>query len=173
MNLTLIGMAGAGKSYVGKRLAQKLGFGFLDIDGYLEEQYGKELEKIVEEMGDEAFIEAEGRAIIEATSGKDSHIFSPGGSSIYEPEAMEHLARISRIVYLRAPFATVERRIGGSAARMGRIVGIRGKSFRQLFDERVCLYEKYAHLSLPVEDDAAETTVARIEDFLRGRQRSD
>ena len=77
MNVTLIGMAGAGKSYIGKRLADRLGHTFLDIDSVLEEMHGEKLEKILEELGDEKFIETEEKAIISATSGKDRHVFSP------------------------------------------------------------------------------------------------
>ncbi|QQG37763.1 MAG: AAA family ATPase [Candidatus Kaiserbacteria bacterium] len=164
-NLTLIGMAGAGKSHVGRRLAERLGYEFLDIDTYLENQYGKELEKIVEELGDERFIDVEGKAIIEATNGRDAHVFSPGGSSVYEPEAMDHLGKISRIVYLRVPFETIQKRIGDSPERMGRIIGIKGQSFRELYDKRAVLYEKYAHHVVDIGEDA-EATLKKIFGFL-------
>ncbi len=150
MNVTLIGMAGAGKSYVGKRLAKKLGYDFLDIDEVMEDIHKKELEKVLEDLGDEKFIESEGRAIIDSTKGKKDHVFSPGGSSIYEPDAMEHLQDISKIIYLRVPFGVIQKRIGTSPERMGRIVGLGKKTFRQLYGERTALYEKYADHTVDV-----------------------
>lgn len=169
MNVTLIGMAGAGKSYFGKRLARRLRMEFLDIDSVLEEIYGKELEKILEELGDEQFVKVEAGAIMSATKGKDAHVFSPGGSSIYEPDAMEHLKKISSVVFLDVPFSTIESRIGRASARMGRIVGLGTKTFRELYDERRPLYTKYADFVVETEAHDADTIVRMIADFVANR----
>ena len=170
MNVTLIGMAGAGKSYIGKRLADRLGHTFLDIDSVLEEMHGEKVEKILEELGDEKFIETEEKAIISATSGKDRHVFSPGGSSIYEQDAMRHLGNISHIVFLKVPFSVIEKRIGHSPARLGRVVGLGDKSFEELYNERTALYEKYAHHSIESEKLTADETVQAIVDFLNKKR---
>lgn len=162
-------MAGAGKSYIGERLAQRLAYEFLDIDKVLEKMHGKELEKILEELGDELFLQTESKAIIAATKGKDKHVFSPGGSAIYEPEAMEHLDTISRIVFIKVPLSTIEKRIGNSPTRLGRVVGLRNKSFKDLLEERTSLYEKYAHHVIHTENLSADESVQAIVDFLRNR----
>jgi len=169
MNVTLIGMAGAGKSYIGKRLADRLNYTFVDVDLVLEKLHGKALEKILEELGDEKFIETEAKAIISATASKDRHVFSPGGSSIYEPEAMQHLGNVSHIVFLKVPLSVIEKRIGNSSARLGRVVGLGDKSFEELYNERTALYEKYAHHIIEPEQFSVEETVQAIVDFLDSR----
>ena len=170
MNVTLIGMAGAGKSYIGKRLARQLRFEFLDIDEVLERMHGKALEKILEELGDELFLQTESKAIIDSTAGKDKHVFSPGGSAIYESEAMQHLDSISHIVFLRVPLETLDKRIGNSPSRMGRVVGLRNKSFKVLLEERTVLYEKYAHNIVDIENLSVQESVDAIMIFLKRTQ---
>jgi|SRR3989344_207848 len=170
MNVTLIGMAGAGKSHIGKRLAGYLDLKFLDIDTVMEEERGKPLEEILEEMGDEEFMRAEAHAIISATKGKDGLVFSPGGSAVYEDDAMRHLRDNSTIVYLKVPFEVIQKRIGGTKARMGRLVGLGKKTFRELYDERHPLYERYAHLTIDTEKLSAEGIIAAVSDFLNSRR---
>jgi len=170
MNVTLIGMAGAGKSYIGKHLAERLNYTFLDIDSVLEEMHGKELEKILEELGDEQFIETESKTILAATADKDRHVFSPGGSSIYEPDAMRHLGSVSRIVFLKVPFSVIKKRIGHSPARLGRVVGLGNKSFEELYDDRTALYEKYAHHTVEPEKLSVDETVQAIVDFINSKR---
>ena len=56
MHYTLIGMSGAGKSFLGRQLAQKLSYDFFDVDTAMEARYGKTLSNILEELGDEGFL---------------------------------------------------------------------------------------------------------------------
>ena len=166
MNVTLIGMSGAGKSRVGKLLAEQLGLEFVDIDRHLlEPSRGKPLQDILDEMGDEQFMQWEEQLMIEKTAGKDGLLISTPGSVVYEERAMKHLNDISHIVYLEVPFDVVDKRIGSESAMRG-IVGRRSRSLRQLFDERVPLYEKYAHYKIPTHGEEAPTIVEKIAGFL-------
>ncbi len=153
MNVALIGMAGAGKSYVGTRLADRLGWNFLDTDKLLEEKHQKSLQEILDGMGDETFMRAEGKELIDATVGKDQLVISPGGSIVYNVEAMDHLKKSSKIIYLRVPFATIEKRVGDVPRG---IVGLGRKSLRELYDERISLYEDYADAIIDAEDRSLE-----------------
>ena len=63
-NITLIGMPGAGKSTVGVVLAKVLGYRFVDSDLEIQEQAGKLLHELIEELGDEGFLEVENRVKI-------------------------------------------------------------------------------------------------------------
>ena len=169
MNITLIGMPGAGKSFVGRRLAEKLGMDFLDVDrALLEPTHGKPLQEILDELGDEKFITAESQAIIVGTIGKSDLVISPGGSVVYKKETMEHLKEISTVIYLKVPFSTLETRVANIPRG---IVGLGSKSLKELYDERTPLYEKYADFTIETEGHHTEVIVKEIIEFLEGRRR--
>lgn len=145
MNITLIGMAGAGKSTVGKVLAKSLGYTFLDVDRLITEKAGVPLQVLIDKQGDLALIKFEEEAILNLGH-MENCVISPGGSVIYSEKAMEHLKKISKIVFLDAPFRSIVKRIPN--ARKRGIVGLRDRSLKELFEERMILYQKYADFSI-------------------------
>ncbi|MDP3965283.1 MAG: shikimate kinase, partial [bacterium] len=146
MNVTLIGMAGAGKSHIGNLLAKKLGLEFIDVDRHLwERTYRKTVQEILDERGEKWFLDEEERLIIDHTKGKDGLLISPPGSVVYQPKAMAHLKAISKVIYLRVPFETIEARLKGTPPRG--IVGLGNKTLRELYDERTPMYESNADLT--------------------------
>ena len=168
MNITLIGMAGSGKSHIGKKLAERLGLEVLDVDRDLwEVEYSKPIQEILDELGEERYVAEEERLIIEGTSGKDGLLISPPGSVIYQDGAMRHLKNISPIIYLRVPFETIESRLKEKPPRA--IIGLGRKSLRELYDERHPLYEKYADFIVDTHPREAGEVMDIIEKFLNGR----
>ena len=165
MNVTLIGMAGAGKSYIGKRLARRLGFKFVDIDTVLENSHGKNIQALLDEVGEAEYLRRETQALIESSSDRDNLVLSPGGSIIYTTEGVGHLKKNSRVVYLCVPFDVVEGRIKGLPPRA--IIGLGKKTLRELYDERHPLYERTADLIVDTEDRDSEYTLKAIIDFLK------
>ncbi len=165
MNLTLIGMAGAGKSYLGKQLAEKLGYRFVDIDACLEAAHGKPIQGILDDVGEDVYLDAEADMVVDATTEGTGLIVSPGGSVVYRDAAMRHLSEISRVVYIKVPFETVEARLKELPPRA--IIGLGKKTLRELYDERHPLYEKYAHLTIEPSEMPSEAFVQKIVDFLR------
>ncbi len=166
MNVTLIGMAGAGKSFIGKRLAKQLGLEFLDIDhDCIQEIYKKPIQQVLDELGEEKYVDMEGRLIIDRTKGREDILISPGGSIIYHPEAMEHVSNISAVVYLRVPFETINKRLENAPPRA--IIGLGKKTMRELYHERVPLYEKYADFTIDSEKQPADDIVKAIVAFLK------
>ncbi|AKB29535.1 Shikimate kinase I [Methanosarcina siciliae T4/M] len=145
MNITLIGMAGAGKSTIGKALAKRLDYTFIDVDGMITKKTGMPLQALIDKQGDSALIRFEEEAILELEQ-VDNCIISPGGSVVYSEKAMEHLKKISKIVFLDASFRSIVRRIPN--ARKRGIVGLRDRSLKELFEERLVLYKKYADFSI-------------------------
>lgn len=143
-NITLIGMPAAGKSIIGVLLAKRLGYQFIDTDLVIQEEEGKLLKEIIAESGVDGFAEVENR--VNSHVEADHAVISPGGSVIYGKEAMEHLKEISTVVYLKLSYETLESRLGNLKERG---VTIReGMTLRDLYNERVPLYEKYADLTL-------------------------
>jgi len=159
MNVTLIGMPGSGKTFVGKILAETLGFEFFDSDIAIEQEYGRTLPEILQNLGPRRFLQKEKKAVIANTRGKDKLVISPGGSIVYSEKAMEHLKTISAIVYLKTALPVIKERIG-SVPRG--IVGGGKKTIARLFGERSPLYEKWAETTV----DANQNAVKVVHDIL-------
>ena len=171
MNITLIGMAGAGKSYIGRRLAERLGLRMLDVDRDLwEVKYGKPIQEILDELGQEKYVAEEERLIIDATKDKDNLLISPPGSVAYQKDAMRHLSDISTIIYLRVPFSVIKKRVENSPPRA--IIGLGAKTLQELYDERHPLYEKHSHFIVDTHEREAGDVMQDIEDFLNREKTS-
>ena len=148
MNITLIGMAGAGKSTIGRVLAKRLGYAFIDVDSLITGKTGMSLQALIDKHGDSALIRFEEEAILRLGQ-MDGCIISPGGSVIYSEKAMGHLKSISRVIFLDVPFRSIVKRLPN--ARKRGIVGLRDRSLKELFEERVVLYQKYADFSIKLK----------------------
>jgi shikimate kinase len=164
MNVTLIGMAGAGKSYIGKQVAQKMNLEFVDIDDVLEAQYGKSIQEILEEVGEQEYLEREARALVGATEGRDNLLVSPGGSVIYRDDAMEHIRTISKVVYLKVPYEIIEERKKDAPPRA--VIGLGLKTLRELYDERHPLYEKNTDLVLEIGEMSNDEVIDAIAEYV-------
>jgi shikimate kinase len=148
MNITLIGMAGAGKSTIGRALAKRLGYTFIDVDHLIRESTGMPLQTLIDKEGDLAFIRFEEEAILSLEQ-MDRSVISPGGSVIYSEKAMIHLKKISKIIFLDTAFRSIARRLPN--ARKRGIVGLRDRSLKELFEERKGFYQKYADFSIKLK----------------------
>lgn len=164
MNISLIGMSGAGKSYYGRLVAEKLGYTFIDVDALIEAQFGKRLQHILNELGDGGFIKMESKSILELGEVEKS-VIAPGGSVVYSPQVMGFLKHISKVVYLDVPFATIARRTTLSGRG---IVGGSKKTFEEIYNERVPLYEHYADWTVHVIDKTEAEVVDEILQFFKG-----
>ena len=157
-NITLIGMAGAGKSSIGVLLAQLLGWDFFDIDILLEKEHDKKLQEILDQEGEKSFQELEATKVIELAN-TPATVLAPGGSIVYSPEAMDLLKSTSVIVYLSTHPNIILQRIDTSSRG---IVGLKDKSFGDLFAEREKLYKQYADISIDVGEKSPEELVKEI-----------
>jgi len=163
MNVTLIGMPGSGKSTVGMALARLMRLRFVDVDKVIIQQTGRTLAQIIEAEGDDGFRRVES----EVNAGLDVQdaVIAPGGSVIYGPEAMAHLREISTVVYLQVSCEELQRRLGDLHARG---VTIRpGQTFRDLYNERCPLYQRYAHMTIDTQGLTLPQVAAEIRRRLR------
>ena len=143
-SIVLIGMAGAGKSTMGRSLAETLGFEFTDLDDDIEEKAGKTVQEIIDDEGELALLQLEKQMMYAINLTR--RVVAPGGSIIYNPDLMEHLKQHSTLVYLYDSFENIERRLTDAAIRG--IVGLKDKSLRQIYDERSPLYSRYADITV-------------------------
>lgn len=143
-NIVLIGMPGAGKSTIGVVLAKRLGFHFVDSDLIIQKQEGKLLHELIEQYGIEGFLEIENE--VNQNIMEEAAVIATGGSAVYGHEAMKHLGKIATIVYLELPYEEIEERLGDLHERG--VVLKQRQTLRQLYEERVPLYEKYADITV-------------------------
>ena len=162
-NIILIGMPGAGKSTVGVVLAKHLGYRFIDSDILIQNQYGKLLHEIIEERGVEGFwkVENDVNAAIQETR----CVLATGGSAIYGSEAMTHLRKIGTVVYLQLSYESVKERLGDLNKRG--VTLKEGQTLKSLYEERIPLYEQYAHIVVNCEKKAIRDIVAEIANNMR------
>lgn len=157
-NITLIGMPASGKSTVGVLLAKRLGYSFVDVDIVIQEKTGKLLKEIIAESGTEGFLKVEDR--INSELDVKRSVIAPGGSVIYGQQAMEHLKEISTIVYLKLSYRAVKRRLGDLTDRGVALKD--GMTLRDLYNERVPLYEKYAEITV---DESGKTPGETVDEL--------
>ena len=146
MNITLIGMSGAGKSLVGKELAKKIKYDFIDIDKIIEKKNNLKLQRVIEKFGKQKFLNLEERTILDIDT-TDLLVISSGGSVVYSEKAMTYLKTISKIVFLDAPLEDIKKRILDFSKRG--IVGLED-GLEKIFDERYKLYKKHADITIKV-----------------------
>ena len=157
-NIVLIGMPGVGKSTVGVILAKVLGYQFVDADLVIQEEEGKRLHEIIEEVGTDGFIEVENR--VNASLTAEHSVIATGGSVVYGAEAIEHLKAIGTVIYLKLPYEVVRKRLSDIKGRG--VVLKDGQTLKDLYEERVLLYEKYADIIVDEFGRNVEQTVEEI-----------
>ncbi|MCI8976645.1 shikimate kinase [bacterium 1xD8-48] len=157
-NVILIGMPGSGKSTVGVVLAKKLGYRFIDSDLVIQEKYGKLLYQLIEERGEAGFLMLENE--INASITAEGAVIATGGSAVYGKEAMRHFREIGQIVYLKLPFEELEQRLGDLHERG--VVLKKGYTLRDLYEERIPLYEKYADITIACEGKDIRSVMEEI-----------
>jgi shikimate kinase len=165
MNVTFTGMAGAGKSYLGRKLANELGLEWIDSDVLLSESFGgKDIQTILDELGEEKYLETEANICIDHTNGRDNMLLSPSGSIIHTQDWMDHVRGISKVIYLKVPFGMVEARLLKVPPRA--IIGLGRKTLRELYNERHPLYEANADCIVEPDKLSSDALVEAVVDFL-------
>ena len=154
-------MAGAGKSTVGRELANLLNFSLIDSDVLIEEQQGKSLQKI---LNDEGYIRLRE---IENSVLKNLHfkeiILSTGGSAVYSDEAMKHIQQNSRVIFLDVSFNEILERVPNFHERG--FAKAPSQSIEDAFEERQELYNKYSHHIVSNTEDL-HSCVSKIVELL-------
>lgn len=162
MSVILIGMPSCGKSTVGVLLAKKLGYKFIDSDLLIQEREGRLLHDIITDEGIDGFLKIENDVNCSITDEKT--VISTGGSAVYGEEAMAHFRTLGKIVYLKISYETMTQRLGDYVHRG--VVLREGYTLKDMYDERVKLYEKYADLTINCTSDEISSTLTLVTDAL-------
>ena len=153
----VIGAPGAGKSTVGRRVAEALHVGFVDTDRLVEDRAGMSVADIFVTQGEPAFRAMEEQAVADALEGDG--VVALGGGAITSAMTRERLAS-HIVVWLQVGLADAARRVGMNTARPLLLGNVR-QTMGALLDQRVPLYEAAATMSVdtsgrPVRDVVAE-----------------
>jgi len=134
----LVGFMGAGKTTVGRALAQKLGYAFYDLDQLIEERAGKSVQAIFAELGEAEFRRFE-REAIQVCCDASRTVIALGGGAYVSEENRITLSAIGKTVWLDCPLEICLRRISGDRSRpllgnereMSELLALRRGSYAQ------------------------------------------
>jgi len=168
--IVLVGLMGAGKSCIGRRLATRLGLPFRDADAEIERAAGCSIEDIFELHGEAAFREGENR-VISRLLADAPHVLATGGGAFMNPETRAAIGERAVSVWLRADLELMLKRTG---RRNNRPLLKRGDPRKILSELMVQRYPVYGAADLVVDsvDGPPEVTVERVLDALRERAAS-
>jgi shikimate kinase len=165
MNVVLIGYRGSGKSTVGRALARRLGWAFVDTDALIEERTGQTIREIFADQAEQGFRDLETQVVAEV-SRLDRHVISTGGGAILRPVNVETLRACGKLVYLTAPPELLWKRIFDDVHRHTtrlRMDPDRGlQEVRQALAEREPLYAAASDCEVDTADRDVDSIVGRI-----------
>ena len=133
-------MAGAGKSSIGRKLANYLKFDLIDSDQLIESNQNKSLQEVLVENGIQKFKKIEEAAILSVEFNQT--VLATGGSVIFSKKAMNHIKSNSSVIYLEVSFENIMDRIPDFSNR-GFIKKV-DQSVRHAFNERENIYKNFA-----------------------------
>ena len=157
-NIVLIGMPAVGKRTVGVVGAKRLGYEFVDTDLLIQKQENRLLKEIIAQEGNDGFLAIENQ--VNRDLDVEKAVIAPGGSVVYCEEAMEHYKKIGTVVYLKASYETIDRRIQNAKSRG--VVLKEGQTLKDLYEERVRLFEKYADCTICEDGLTIEETIGNV-----------
>jgi shikimate kinase len=161
----LVGMMGAGKSTVGRVLAERLGRDFVDLDNSIVAEAGRPIPEIFDTEGESGFRKREQAALGTVIGG--SAVVALGGGTLSEPAAAAQVAAAGVAVYLRASPEELASRLSDSRQRpllAGLDAEQRVARLRSILEERHASYEEAVHTvdvaGRDVDDIASEIAQA-------------
>lgn len=158
--VVLVGPMGAGKTTVGRVLADRWGVAVRDTDADVEGAAGKPVPEIFVDEGEARFRELEKAAVAAAL---DSHegVLSLGGGAVLDPDTRALLDG-HPVVFLRVGLADAVKRVGLGTGRPLLLGNVRSR-VRQLLDERTPVYEAVAALVVDTDGRSPEQVADEIE----------
>lgn len=160
-HLLLVGMMGAGKTTVGRLLAERLGWRYIDSDAQVEAATGRGVAQIFAEEGEAAFRAEESRALAAAVDSEDPAVVSVAGGAVLDPGNRELLRAAGAVVWLRARPDTLARRVGTGRGRP-LLDGDPAGTLARLDAVRRPIYQELADFAVDVDDLAPAAVAERV-----------
>jgi shikimate kinase len=154
--IVLVGFMGAGKSTVGRALAERLGLPFVDSDHVIEQAEGKTVQEIFAADGEPAFRRLERFTIADLLRGPEA-VLALGGGAVEDPATRAGLAVVP-VVFLQVDLAEALVRTGGDPCRPV----LQRPDLLELFERRQVAYQEVATITLPTQDRTVQQLVDDI-----------
>ena len=160
-SIVLVGMMGAGKSSIGRRLAQRLGVNFVDADAEIEAAAGMTIAEIFANYGEPDFRSGEARVITRLLD-QGQQVLATGGGAFMNPETRAGIRQKGVSVWLKADFEVLMRRVKRrSTADRPMLQGDPAQRIRQLMSERYPVYAE-ADVTVVSREVSHDTIVSEI-----------
>ena len=163
--LVLVGPMGAGKTTVGRILAEQLGVSARDTDADVEAADGRPVADIFVESGEDAFRALEAAAVAEALRTHDG-VVSLGGGAVLDPATRQLLDPLT-VVFLRVGLSEAVKRVGLGSGRPLLLGNVRAR-IKALLDERTPIYESVATLTVDTDARTPDEVAAEIREAMAG-----
>jgi shikimate kinase len=166
--VVLVGMMGAGKTSVGRRLAAVLGVPFRDADAEIEQAAGCTINEIFERFGEPAFRDGE-RKVIARLLAEPAHVLATGGGAFMDPETRQRIKESGISIWLKAPLdLLLERVLRKDTRPLLRNTDSRAALERLLVERE----STYAQADVTIESDEGphEVVVKRVLAALEARR---
>lgn len=171
-SIVLIGLMGAGKSSIGRRLAARLNLPFKDADTEIEAAANMSVSEIFETHGETAFRDGERKVIARLLSGP-RHVLATGGGAYMDPQTRALITKTGTSVWLRAELDILVKRCMKRNSRPLLRAGDPKKILRELMDKR---YPLYAEADIIVDSGEGpheiviSNIVKKLKDFEKAEQ---
>jgi shikimate kinase len=174
MNIVLIGYRGAGKSIVGKQLANRLGMEFIDTDSLLEERHRKRISDIVASHGWDHFRILE-KQLIHEISKQDHLVIASGGGVVLDSNNIIALRKRGLLIWLKSEPEVLIKRMGEDPQTTSQRPSLTGKESLEEIEEvlayRNPLYEWASSVHIDTTTLDIETVVEKILSILKERMK--
>lgn len=136
MKIFLVGFMGSGKSSIGKRLAELIGFNFIDTDHFIEDKYNLSVEQIFAELGEDEFRKAE-HNVLNETEHLNYTVIATGGGMPCFNDNMNNMLKQGNVVYLKTSPKTLVTRLAYSRTKRPLIEGMSKKELQEYVEKRL------------------------------------
>ena len=158
--IVLVGLMGAGKTNIGRRLAARLDLPFCDSDIEIEAAAGESIEEIFRNRGERTFRDGE-RRVIARLLARPAHVLATGGGAFLDPATRALIARRGVSVWLRADLDVLVQRVSRRSNRPLLNAGDARTILAELIERRHPIYAQ-ARLIVDSSEGAPEATVQRV-----------
>jgi len=168
MNIALYGFMGAGKTGLGKALAAKLGYSFIDLDDEIEMHEAMSINDIFKQKGEIAFRQIEHQVLKEFIRKDEQNlVLSLGGGAILAPNNRKLLEiRNYKNVFIDVNIDVLVKRLRTDRNKRPLLDNISDDIFenyiKALFESRKSTYEKHAHIIVPITKEDFDTSLEKI-----------
>ena len=160
--IVLMGFMGAGKTTIGKALAEKLSWDFIDTDAEIEKEQGRKISEIFETEGEQAFRDMETRLLKKLEKSEERFVLSIGGGMPVREENRELLRQIGTVVYLKATKEELVRRLSGDTSRPLLHGGALEEKVAALMAARESIYVETAHQEVVTDGKSVTELIEKI-----------